>query len=141
MSLEHARLELGAAEKVLSDAAAFVRTQRPAVPLGVDIQRASDDPHVILRFGQFLARLHAAQGLLARAARLAQSQGTHAAVAVIETRAFTNDLVNEIASQLIAWGSPAFPGERHAGGRSTEVANHWNYHHVGNYHLKGVLPK
>jgi alkylation response protein AidB-like acyl-CoA dehydrogenase len=201
---EQALLELAIAQDVLTDAADFVKTQAP-VPPGVGINHATDDPHVILRFGQFRARLHAAEGLLARAARLASANGSpvpaaatdvpiaaraglpsptnaslsnapsrsfsHAArpaataspsaptaavtpsaptapsaavlIALIEARAFASDLVAEIASQLVAWGGPQRAGQqrRDASGQlGHHTANHWNYHHAGNYYLKGVVP-
>ena len=66
---EQATLELAIAQNALTDAADFVRSRAPT-PQEVGIDHAADDPHVILRFGQLRARLHAAEGLLARAARL-----------------------------------------------------------------------
>jgi len=196
---EPATLELAIAQNALTDAADFVRTQAPAPPV-VGINHAADDPHVILRFGQLRARLHAAEGMLARAMRMTnasdlplapnsrpietgtatspattrqaglrtrQSNGavpsasdagaslgaipsasvggtTDAAVlvALIEARAFTSDLVAEIASQIVAWGGPLRTGQqrRDAGGQLSYTANHWNYHYAGNYYLKGVVP-
>ena len=148
---EQALLEVAIAHDVLTDAADFARTQAP-VPQGVGINHATDDPHVILRFGQFRARLHAAEGLLARATRLANANGLPAPtsppsaavlVALLEARAFANDLVAEIASQLVTWGGPlrAGPQRRDASGQlGLHPANHWNYHHAGNYYLKGVAP-
>jgi alkylation response protein AidB-like acyl-CoA dehydrogenase len=141
---EQATLELAIAQNALTDAADFVRSRAPA-PQGVGIDQAADDPHVILRFGQLRARLHAAEGLLARATRMANASDLPDAallVAVIEARAFTSDLVAEIASQLVAWGGPLRTGQqrRDASGQLTYTANHWNYHHAGNYYLKGVAP-
>jgi alkylation response protein AidB-like acyl-CoA dehydrogenase len=152
---EQAMLELAIAQDALLDAAEFVRTQAPA-PRGVGINHAADDPHVILRFGQLRARLHAAEGLLARATRLAGANGlpvpTAAApsaptaavlVALIEAHAFASDLVAEIASQLVAWGGPLRAGQqrRDASGQlARQTGNHWNYHYAGNYYLKGVVP-
>jgi alkylation response protein AidB-like acyl-CoA dehydrogenase len=121
---EAAALELAAAGKALTDAADFVRAQGPP-PSSVGIQRAADDPHVLLRFGRFRARLHAAEGLLARARRLAS--GDAALVSLIEARAFTSDLVTDIAASFrlgTAYGS----------------SSEWSYHHVGNYHLTGATP-
>jgi alkylation response protein AidB-like acyl-CoA dehydrogenase len=152
------------AKSALTDAADFVRTQASA-PLNVGITRASDDPHIILRFGQLQARLHAAEGLLARATRLlnataidtsdrppspnipsspdlASSPDAATFVAIIEARAFASDLAAEISAQLVAWGGPSPTGnERHdSTGQPIHTANHWNYHHAGNYYLKGIEP-
>lgn len=123
-SLEDIRRELARAERLLNEAADSVRTQRSASG-NPDLPRAADDPHLILRFGQLRARLHAAEGLLARATRLASSNhATSASVQVVvtEARAFTQDLVAEISGQSTAWGA--------------SVPNHWNYYHVGNHYLK-----
>lgn len=120
--LEEIRRELARAERLLNESADFVRAQT-SVPANPDIPRAADDPHIILRFGQLRARLHAAEGLLARAVRLAgSSDATEANLSAIEARAFVGDLVAEINGQLTAWGASA--------------PNHWNYYHVGNYYLK-----
>jgi hypothetical protein len=70
---DQAVVELGVAQTALNDAADFLRATRATAQRGAGIERASDDPHVILRFGQLQARLHAAQGLLARAKRLADT--------------------------------------------------------------------
>jgi hypothetical protein len=259
---EQALLEVAIARDVLTDAADFVRTQAP-VPQGAGINRAADDPHIILRFGQFRARLHAAEGLLARATRLANATGSrvpttlpapalataapspaapatatsptapttaaspavpatpasptaptnapspavptaaatsgtarnnlaspaiplaapapsrssaHAApppigttptdppppagtaptepppasqpsaavlVALLEAQAFASDLITEIVAQLIAWGHPLLPSHHRRdtpGQPGLHTAPHWNYHHAGNYYLKGTAP-
>jgi alkylation response protein AidB-like acyl-CoA dehydrogenase len=208
---EQATLELAIAQNALTDAADFVRTQAPP-PQVAGIDHAADDPHVILRFGQLRARLHAAEELLARATRLAsagnlplgpvarpsgagtatspaatgqagvRTQGSNAAappafdaggarvaipsapafegsrsassasdvdgtdaavlIALIEARAFTSDLVAEIAGQLVAWGGPLRTGQqrRDARGQLSYTANHLNYHYAGNYYLTGVAP-
>ena len=118
---EEIRRELARAERLLNEAADFVRTQTSAPAHS----RAADDPHIILRFGQLRARLHAAEGLLARALRLAESSDTteaHVNVSTIEARAFIGDLVAEMNGQLTAW--------------CASVPNHRNYSHVGNYYLK-----
>ena len=143
--LEQANLELAIAQNALTDAAEFVKNQAP-VPRGVGIDRASDDPHVILRFGQLRARLHAAEGLLERAGRLTRTSsapvGTAKAaalIAAIEACAFTSDLVAEISGQLVAWGGPLRTGQqrRDANGQLIQTANHWNYHYAGDYYLRG----
>jgi len=137
---EQATLELAIAQNVLADAAEFVRTQALAPPLGVGVERAADDPHVILRFGQLRARLHAAEGLLARARRPSDNATT--LIALLEARAFASDLVAEISSQLVAWGGPLRTGQhrRDANGQLPPAANHWNYHYAGNYYLRGIVP-
>jgi alkylation response protein AidB-like acyl-CoA dehydrogenase len=147
---EQATIEVGAARAALNDAADFLRATRSTAPGDAGAERASDDPHVILRFGQLQARLHAAQGLLARAkrAQTAASAGAHVptsndpatVVAAIQARAFATDLLAEIVSQVLAWGGPlpARDPPLDINGQRIQNANHWNYHYAGNYYLKGV---
>jgi alkylation response protein AidB-like acyl-CoA dehydrogenase len=159
-----ATLELELARNALTAAADFVRTQASAA-LSVGISRASDDPHIILRFGQLQARFHAAEGLLARATRMlnvtvigtpdrppspnvgsspgpASSPDAATFVVIIEARAFASDLAAEISAQLVAWGgpSPRDNERRDSTGQPVHTASHWNYHHAGNYYLKGIEP-
>jgi len=151
---EQALLKVAIARDALTEAADFVRTQAPA-PHGVGINHAVGDPHVILRFGQFRARLHAAEGLLARATRLANATDPPAPaaatsppsapvlVALLEAQAFASDLITEITGQLIAWGGSPPPSRQQRdtpGQLGLHTATHWNYHHAGNYYLKGVAP-
>jgi alkylation response protein AidB-like acyl-CoA dehydrogenase len=149
--LETANLELSLAQTALEEAAEFFRT-RPAPPQAKGISKASEDPHIILRFGQLQTRLHAAQGLLARANRLATTDDGSAntalaAVAAIEARAFAADLTAEIVSQAITWGAPLRPRPQSqqqpspAAAAPAPAANHWRYHDAGNYHLKGTDPR
>lgn len=135
-ALEQARLENGIAHNVVDDAAELVRAQGVA-----------EDPHVILRFGQFQARLHASDGLLTRAHSKAQSAPDASAwVAAIEARAFASDLVAEVSGQVVAWGGPLRTGRqrRDAGGllprAGDQWVNPWSYRYAGNYYLRGIEP-
>jgi alkylation response protein AidB-like acyl-CoA dehydrogenase len=142
---------LETARTTLDEAADFFRT-RAVAPPGTGIERASDDPHLILRFGQLQSRLHAAEELLARAKRWADaatstpSNDAAVVVAAIEARAFATDLVAEIVGQAVSWGSPVPTKDRthrtrtDTGNQRTHNANHWNYHYAGNYYLKGAEP-
>lgn len=137
--LEETLVELGIAQTALDDARDFFRT-RAIAPHAAGIERASDDPHVILRFGQLQARLHAAQGLLARATRIATADSPSAAqVAATEARAFATDLIAEIIGQVTAWGS-GWSGAMATLNMATLNASHWNYYSAGNYYLKGIEP-
>jgi alkylation response protein AidB-like acyl-CoA dehydrogenase len=146
---EQATVELEIARTTLDEAADFFRT-RAVAPPGTGIERASDDPHLILRFGQLQSRLHAAEGLLARAKRLADaatstpSNEAAVVVAAIEARAFATDLVAEIVGQAVSWGTPVptktYRARTDTGNQPTHYANHWNYHYAGNYYLKSAEP-
>lgn len=146
--------ELTTVRQALDFAADFFRAHAPCAG-DAGIERASEDPHLILLFGQLLSRLHAAQELLAKARRLAGIDSTKpvqtgsneqaaAAVAAIEARAFASDLMTDAISRLVALGCHTLPYRNsHATPvvtSPTPVANHWNYHFAGNYHLKGVVP-
>jgi hypothetical protein len=48
-------------------------------------------------------------------------------VSLLEARAFTNDLMTDLAA---GFGS----------GGGYWSSSEWNYHHVGNYHLTGAAP-
>ena len=64
----HVAIDVGIAENALNDAAEFVRTlSNPYFESG--LERAADEPHLILRFGELATRLHAAEELLRKAAR------------------------------------------------------------------------
>ena|ERR1700761_6505458 len=149
MSVEKTDLELSLAQSALEEAAEFFRT-RAAPPNAAGISKAAEDPHLILRFGQLQTRLHAAQGLLAKARRLAAAgDHTTAHVAALEARAFVTDLTAEIISQAITWGAPLTPRPQQPPSSSTSPgsvapapnANSWRYHDAGNYYLKGVAPQ
>jgi alkylation response protein AidB-like acyl-CoA dehydrogenase len=109
--LERAALELTLAYEALAEAAHFVQAQAQ-VPPGVGINRASEDPHVILRFGQLRARLHAAEGLLARAVRVAKdnNQPVPATAAVLHAAAEPSP-----ATPLAAAARPRAPIDAAAG--------------------------
>jgi alkylation response protein AidB-like acyl-CoA dehydrogenase len=135
--LESIAVDIERARRTLSEAAEHVREQ-PADPLATGVRRAVEDPHVIFRFGQLRARVHAAEGLLARARRRATAavsglddQGPPAIVALAEARSFAREVAAEIGNQLAAWGAGAGAGPG---------TGDWSHYHIGNYYLSGVLP-
>lgn len=105
----HAAIDVGIARNALADAkAAILARSRPR--LGSGAASALEDPLVLHRFGQFVARLHAAEGMTARAAALfdrapqdlTDSYVADVATAVSEAKAFVEDVVMEITSDLFA---------------------------------------
>jgi len=118
--LDAAAVDLEIASKTLDETAAFVRTHAAL---------AADDPHIIFRFGQMLSRVHAAGGLLTRAARLTTAQPA------IEAQISARDIADEIRSQLTAWGGVPAQSIR---SRVAGPASHWGYHHVGHDYLSGA---
>jgi SfnB family sulfur acquisition oxidoreductase len=151
----HTAIDVGIAQNALADAVATVRARkRPR--LGAQVSQATQDPHVILRFGQLATKFHAAELLLLRAAQLLDAAtanltpetAAHAAVAVAEAKGFSEEVVIEITNDIFALsGSSATDNSlnldrhwRNARTHSVHDANHWRYHIAGDYLLNGVLP-
>jgi SfnB family sulfur acquisition oxidoreductase len=151
----HAAVDVGIARGALQDAVHFLRTRsRPAS--NADVDRAADEPHVILRFGEFQTRLHAAEALLARAGLLLDAADAHstkeqitsARLAVAEAKAYGGEVALHIASDsLELLGTSATDEEygldrhwRNARTHTLHDANRWKYVHVGNYLINGVAP-
>lgn len=134
MAKELIAADLAAARKTLDDLRAYVREHvGPGLPPG--ITRAAEDPHVIIRFGQLLTKLHAAQCLVARAVRpqhLAGQEDSGADGALFEAQALSRDIANEIDNQSAAWiGSRGL----HLLSREGNFGNHWIYHGLGARYL------
>ena len=153
--LLHAAIDIGIAQNALDDAATSVRG-RSRARLGAPASRASEDPLVILRFGQLLTKFHAGEGLLLRAARALDTaapavtarNAAEAAVAVSEAKAFAEEVAIEITNEVFALiGSSATDEDlnlhrhwRNARTHTVHDANQWRYHSAGNYFLNGVAP-
>lgn len=151
----HAAIDVGIAQNALEDAAATVRSRKRA-RLGAPVERPTEDPHVILRFGQLSTKLHAAEELLLRAARLLDRaapavdarNAAEAAAGVSEAKAFSEDVAIEITNDLFALvGSSATDEDlnlhrhwRNARTHTVHDANQWRYHAAGNWFLNGVPP-
>lgn len=152
----HVAIDAGIGEAALNDAAAYVRTRtRPWFEAGVE--RAADEPHLILRFGQLATRLHAAEELLRKAARtldaawrdgVTAASAAAASLAVAEAKAFTGEVAVELSSELFELAGTSATDEQHGLDRHWRNARthtlhdpaRWKYHHAGNYVLNGVLP-
>lgn len=158
--LVHASIEAGIAEGALADAAEFVRTRgRPffeAVRYG-QINSASEDPNILLRFGQLATRTRAAVQLLRWAAgelenvELGPSDpntAAHGSIAVAQAKAFASDVAVDVASQIFAL-TGASGADRHyaldrhwrnARTHSVHDPVDWKYHHIGAWELAGLPP-
>ena len=155
--LMHAAVDVGIAENALADAAEFVRTRsRPWFESGLD--RAADEPHIVLRFGQLATRVHAAQELLRKAGRVlddaekeqpvSEQAAADASLAVAEAKAFAGDVALEVANELFALAGTSATDEkynldrhwRNARTHTLHDPNRWKYVHVGNYLVNGTLP-
>jgi SfnB family sulfur acquisition oxidoreductase len=158
--LIHAAIQVGIAGGALASAGEFVRG--PARPFfeavrGGWAQRASDDPHVIYRYGRLATRVRAAEGLLAAAAATLDEvtrwpadapAAARGSVAVAQAKAFGSEVAVEVASDLFALSGASGTDERHDLSRhwrnARTHASHdpadWKYHHVGNYLLNNAHP-
>ncbi len=158
--LVHAAIQAGIAGGALRDAGQFVRTRaRPffeAVRAGW-ADRASDDPHILARFGRLATRVRAAEELLRSAAltldqvtlRPADAgQAARGSVAVAQAKAFASEVAIEVASDLFAMSGASAADQRYDLSRhwrnARTHASHdpvdWKYHHVGNYLLNDAAP-
>ena len=150
-SLQTAAGDLELAEAALNSAADLVRTHDVAREIAADrkisLDSASQDAHVLLRFGQLRARLHAAHGLLARAVRLrdharaTDSEETIATIVALQAQAFARDVTLEINNQLTALGAtvPLDWPSRGAHAPTLEQPNHLLYERIGRYYLQAEL--
>ncbi|HEU4658355.1 MAG TPA: SfnB family sulfur acquisition oxidoreductase [Capillimicrobium sp.] len=154
--LLHAAIDVGIAGNALDDAAAFVRERsRPWFESGVD--RASDEPLVIARFGELTVRLRAAEALLARAGRaidharasgVTEETAAAASLAVAEAKVLASEVAVEIGSELFALaGTSATDARwdldrhwRNARTHTLHDPSRWKLHHIGNATLNGVRP-
>jgi SfnB family sulfur acquisition oxidoreductase len=157
----HAAVDVGIARGALADAVAFITTRsRPALTSGVD--RAADEPHVKLRFGQLQTRLHAAEALLDRAGWLldeadaatqsgpdaAADAVTRARMAVAEAKAYGGETALEIASESLELLGASATDEQHGLDRhwrnarthTLHDAARFKYVAVGDYLLNGTVP-
>jgi SfnB family sulfur acquisition oxidoreductase len=158
--LVHAAIEAGIAEGALADAAEFVRTRsRPffeAVRYG-GADTASDDPHIVLRFGQLATRTRASTQLLRWAAGELEDIGldvtdpdaaAHGSIAVAQAKAFASDVAVDVASQVFALTGASgtdrrYDLDRHWRNARTHSVHDpvdWKYHHIGAWELSGVAP-
>jgi alkylation response protein AidB-like acyl-CoA dehydrogenase len=125
--------------------------------VGSGYERATDDPHVLHRTGELSARLHAAEGLLERAARVldglphvpaTREEAARGSLAVAEAKAFGSEAAVAIASELFALTGASATDDKHdlhrhwrnARTHSVHDPIRWKYHHVGAGVLNDEVP-
>jgi SfnB family sulfur acquisition oxidoreductase len=158
--LVHAAIQVGIAGGALAEAGDFVRTRaRPffEAARGGWAERASEDPHIIRRYGHLATRVRAAEALLAAAAATLDEVTRYPAdaeaaargsVAVAQAKAFGGEVAVEVASDLFSLSGASAADERYDLSRhwrnARTHASHdpadWKYHHTGNYLLNNVHP-
>ena len=154
--LVQAAIDAGIAEAAVADAISFVR-ERARPWIDAKVERASDDPYVIADIGRLTLELHAAQALLARAARVLDevnaapidaAAAARASIAVAEAKVLTTEISLLASEKLFELsGSRATLAEfnldrhwRNARVHTLHDPVRWKYHAVGAYHLNATLP-
>ena len=152
-----ASIDAGIAKAALEDTLGFVRARaRPWVDSGAS--HAAEDPLTVREIGDLHIRLHAAEALLERAARVldevaAQGSTTEddvarASVAVGEAKVLTTEIALRAGEKLFELaGTQSTLAEHNLDRHWRNARTHtlhdpvrWKYHLVGNYYLNGVRP-
>jgi SfnB family sulfur acquisition oxidoreductase len=150
-----AAIDAGIARAALEETVRFVREKsRPWIDSKVE--RASEDPLTIAQIGDLAIRVHAAEALLARAARkfdLADPEPTEGgvaevAVAVNEAKVLTTEAALLATNKLFELAGTQstlsqYGLDRHWRNARTHTLHdpvRWKYYGVGNYYLNQVLP-
>ncbi|MGW2840217.1 SfnB family sulfur acquisition oxidoreductase [Streptomyces sp. NPDC001493] len=153
--LLHAAIDAGIAAGALEEAAAFVRTKsRPWFESGVE--KASEDPLLIQRFGELELRVRSSDALLAEAARavdraeadLTDDSAAEASLAVAAAKVVAAEAAVETGSALfeVAGTRAALDSlnlHRHWRDARTHTLHdptRWKVQHLGRWALNGTRP-
>lgn len=151
-----AAIDAGIAAGAVDAALDFVRTKTRAWPFTVE--KATDDPYIIGEIGRLEIDLHAAEEVLARAARtldriaaapVTAESSAEASVAVAEAKILTTEIALEASERLLELAGSSGTRDSYNLGRFWRDARvhtvhdpvRWKYHLLGNYTLNGVLPQ
>jgi SfnB family sulfur acquisition oxidoreductase len=153
--LLHSAVEVGIAGGVLSEAAAFVRSEsrQPGIAHGY---RAQDDPMLIQRFGELTVDVRAAEVALDAAAVAvgvvlsapSPDAATEASLAVATAKVMGERAALAVTNAIFELGGPAASLQslnlhRHWRNARTHTLNdpiRWKYHHLGRFTLLGISP-
>ena len=158
--LVHAAIEVGIAGGALGDARTFLRDKaRPFFEAARSgwAEKASDDPHTLLRYGRLATQVRAAEALLAWAAAELAAVGlapvspeaaARGSLAVAQAKAFGSEVAVSVASELFALSGASAADAKYALDRHWRNARthsihdpaDWKYHHVAAYEVNGTLP-
>jgi SfnB family sulfur acquisition oxidoreductase len=150
-----AAIDGGIARSALNETVRFVR-ERSRPWIDSKVERASEDPLTISEVGNLAIRVHAAEALLARAARLFEVADpepdekavAEVAVAVNEAKVLTTEAAILATNKLFELAGTqstlaAHGLDRHWRNARTHTLHdpvRWKYHGIGNYYLNNVLP-
>lgn len=159
--LIHGAIQAGVARGALEDGLAFVRDKarpHPETLAEGGVEVVARDPYVLVRVGQFSARLHAAEALVERAARMldeadadeeaSPDRVNQARIAMAEAKAFSTDVALEISSEIFGLAGSSAADNRHNLNRhwrnsrthSLHDSTAWKYRQAGIYALHGAAP-
>lgn len=153
--LLHAAIDLGIARASFAEAIRLARAaSRPWIDSG--LERAQDDPHTIALLGDLQIRVHSANAMVARAARIldevrdnpSEEDVAQASVAVAEGKVLANDVALFASSKLFEFGGAGSARttlnlDRHWRNARTHTLHdpvRWKYHLIGNYVLNDKKP-
>jgi SfnB family sulfur acquisition oxidoreductase len=153
----HAAIDTGIARAALVDGLAFIRERaRPFSDSG--LERASDEPHVLLRVGWLNTRLSALEALLRSVGSdidaaecvevLTPELSTQISMVVAGVKALSAEVSLDICTEMLELcGTSATDEEdgldRHWRNARTHTLHdpaRWKYHHIGNFVLNGTPP-
>jgi SfnB family sulfur acquisition oxidoreductase len=150
-----AAIDGGIARSALNETVHFVR-ERSRPWIDSNLERASDDPLTISEVGNITIRVHAAEALLVRAARLFDSADSEpneegvaeVAIAVNEAKVLTTEAAILATNKLFELAGTQSTLAKHGLDRHWRNARthtlhdpvRWKYYGVGNYFLNNVLP-
>jgi SfnB family sulfur acquisition oxidoreductase len=150
-----AAIDGGIARAALNETVHFVR-ERSRPWIDSNVERACDDPLTISEVGNITIRVHAAEALLARAARLFDAADSEpneegvaeVAVAVNEAKVLTTEAAILATNKLFELAGTQSTLAKHGLDRHWRNARthtlhdpaRWKYYGVGNYFLNNVLP-
>jgi SfnB family sulfur acquisition oxidoreductase len=151
----HAAIDAGIAQAAIEETIRFVR-ERSRPWIDSKVERAADDPLTISQIGDLQLRLHAAEAVLERAARILDAgretpddkEVAFAAVAVAEAKILTTEIAILATNKLFELAGTQSTLEKHGLDRLWRNARthtlhdpvRWKYHAIGNFYLNDVLP-
>jgi SfnB family sulfur acquisition oxidoreductase len=151
----HAAIDTGIGRAALSESVRFVReSSRPWWESGVE--RASEDPLTIQRFGELEIKVRAAEALLAVAATsidsaasdLTETSAAEASISVATAKAFVDSVAVELGSALFEVSGTRSSLQstnldrfwRNARTHTLHDPARWKVQHIGRFVLNGTLP-
>jgi len=151
----HASIDAGIARAAIEETIRFVR-ERSRPWIDSKVERAADDPLTISQIGDLELRLHAAEAVLERAARILDAgretpddkEVALAAVAVAEAKILTTELAILATNKLFELAGTQSTLEKYGLDRLWRNARthtlhdpvRWKYYAIGNFYLNEVLP-